>query len=90
MDWKQLLAYITGTIDQELLVRNQPFPLSLQAQCSLGQLHWPFVNIDAKIPPDLNALIFSCQGFPCSHGQCTVHRCAGPPHRVPRFHELDP
>ena len=37
----------------------QPFPLSLQAQCSQGQLHWPFVNLDAKIPPDVNVLIFS-------------------------------
>src|SRR6476661_9757773 len=25
MDWKQLLAYITGTFDQELLVRNEYF-----------------------------------------------------------------
>jgi hypothetical protein len=39
--------------------REQPFPLSLQAQCSRGQLHWPFVNLDAKIPPDVNVLIFS-------------------------------
>jgi putative transposase len=23
MDWKTLLAYITGTVDQELLVRNE-------------------------------------------------------------------
>ena len=23
MDWKHLLAYITGTIDQELLLRNE-------------------------------------------------------------------
>ena len=23
MDWKQLLAYITGAVDQELLVRNE-------------------------------------------------------------------
>ena len=23
MDWKHLLAYITGTVDQELLVRNE-------------------------------------------------------------------
>jgi hypothetical protein len=23
MDWKQLLAYITGTADQELLLRNE-------------------------------------------------------------------
>jgi putative transposase len=23
MDWKRLLAYITGTVDQELLVRNE-------------------------------------------------------------------
>jgi putative transposase len=22
MDWKQLLAYITGSVDQELLLRN--------------------------------------------------------------------
>jgi hypothetical protein len=40
-------------------VRKQPFPLSLQAQCSRGQLHWPFVNLDAKISPDVNVLIFS-------------------------------
>ena len=38
---------------------KQPFPLSLQAQCSRGQLHWPFVNLDAKIPPDVNVLRFS-------------------------------
>jgi hypothetical protein len=23
MDWKHLLAYITGTVDQELLMRNE-------------------------------------------------------------------
>jgi hypothetical protein len=23
MDWKHLLAYITGTVDQELLLRNE-------------------------------------------------------------------
>ena len=23
MDWKTLLAYITGTVDQELLLRNE-------------------------------------------------------------------
>jgi hypothetical protein len=39
--------------------RLQPFPLSLQAQGSLGQLYWPFVNIDAKIPPDVNDVMFS-------------------------------
>jgi hypothetical protein len=38
---------------------QQPFPLSLQAQCSQGQRHWPFVNLDAKIPPDVHVLIFS-------------------------------
>ena len=43
----------------ESRVIRQPFPLSLQAQCSRGQLHWPFVNLDAKIPPDVNVLIFS-------------------------------
>ena len=37
----------------------QPFPLSLQAQCSLGPLHWPFVTLDATILPDVNVLIFS-------------------------------
>jgi hypothetical protein len=42
-----------------ILITRQPFPLSLQAQCSRGQLHWPFVNLDAKIPPDVNVLIFS-------------------------------
>jgi hypothetical protein len=31
---------------------SQQFPLSLQAQCSSGELHWPFVNFDATIPPD--------------------------------------
>jgi hypothetical protein len=44
---------------QAMLPVVQPFPLSLQAQCSRGQLHWPFVNLDAKIPPDVNVLIFS-------------------------------
>jgi hypothetical protein len=43
----------------DLVLAQQPFPLSLQAQCSRGQLHWPFVNLDAKIPPDVNVLIFS-------------------------------
>jgi hypothetical protein len=41
------------------LLSHQPFPLSLQAQCARGHLHWPFVNLDAKIPPDVNVLIFS-------------------------------
>jgi hypothetical protein len=40
-------------------LQEQPFPLSLQAQCSRGQLHWPFVNLDATIPPDVNVLLFS-------------------------------
>ena len=40
-------------------VTVQPFPSSLQAQCSRGQRHWPFVNLDAKIPPDVKVLIFS-------------------------------
>jgi hypothetical protein len=34
------------------VVNPQQFPLSLQAQCSPGELHWPFVNFDATIPPD--------------------------------------
>ena len=46
-------------LEAQVLLDCQPFPLSLQAQCSRGQLHWPFVNLDAKIPPDVNVLIFS-------------------------------
>ena len=41
------------------LAHGKQFPLSLQAQCSRGQLHWPFVNLDAKIPPDSNDLMCS-------------------------------
>ena len=41
------------------LLANQPFPPSLQAQCSRGQRYWPFVNLDANIPPDVHVLIFS-------------------------------
>jgi hypothetical protein len=37
----------------------QQFPLSLQAQESLGQLRWPFVNFEANIAPDLNDLRLS-------------------------------
>ena len=47
--------------------REQQFPLRLQAQYSLGELHWPFVNIDAKIPPDWNDWTF-LDGV--SHGYC--------------------
>jgi hypothetical protein len=28
MDWKHLLAYITGTVDQELLLRNEYLSVS--------------------------------------------------------------
>jgi hypothetical protein len=52
------LAAITAW-KAETTQKYQQFPLSLQAQSSLGQLPWPFVNIDAKIAPDLNAVIFS-------------------------------
>jgi len=45
--------------DPVVTTLDQPFPSSLQAQCSRGQRHWPFVNLDAKIPPDVNVLIFS-------------------------------
>jgi hypothetical protein len=41
------------------LPTKQQFPLSLQAQESLGQLRWPFVNFDANIAPDLNDLRLS-------------------------------
>jgi hypothetical protein len=56
--WQGLRDHLHARFDQ-WLDRLQPFPLSLQAQCSRGQLHWPFVNLDAKIPPDVNVLIFS-------------------------------
>jgi hypothetical protein len=38
---------------------SQQFPLSLQGECSPCELHWHFVNFDAKIPPDLHDVIFS-------------------------------
>ena len=40
-------------------VDMQQFPLPLQTQCSLGQLLWPFVNLNAIIPPDLKDVMFS-------------------------------
>src|SRR5215475_12293833 len=49
----------SGLITSSKYHAQQPFPLSLQAQCSRGQLHWPCVNLDAKIPPDVHVLIFS-------------------------------
>jgi hypothetical protein len=27
MDWARILAYVTGTVDQELLARNEYLPL---------------------------------------------------------------
>ena len=53
-----LLDQAHNAVERKLCAM-QPFPLSLQAQCSRGQLHWPFVNLDATIPPDVNVLIFS-------------------------------
>jgi len=38
MDWKTLLAYITGTVNQELLVRNE-------------YLVRPYTNIDSAGEP---------------------------------------
>jgi hypothetical protein len=44
---------------KEKVCTFQQFPLSFQAQRSLCRLHWPFVNIDAKISPDWNDVMFS-------------------------------
>jgi hypothetical protein len=44
----------------------QQFPLSLQAQCSPGELHGPFVNFDATIAPDWNDCAVLVTGFPLS------------------------
>src|SRR5262245_58037241 len=51
-----------------MLERIQQFPLSLQAQCSPGSLHWPFVNFNAKIPPDWNDFVVLVTGFSMSIG----------------------
>ena len=60
--WNYLAwAKIVQTLDR------QQFPLGLQAQYSLGELHWPFVNIDAKILPDVNDVMFS-DGVSHGHG----------------------
>jgi hypothetical protein len=37
MDWKHLLAYITGTVDQELLVRNEAAPAKFEAELLTGK-----------------------------------------------------
>ena len=34
MDWTRILAYITGTVDQELLLRNEYLSLANSYSCS--------------------------------------------------------
>ena len=34
MDWKHLLAYITGTVDQELLLRNEYLVTENRRSCT--------------------------------------------------------
>ena len=43
----------------ERCCKEAAIPAEPAAQCSRGQLHWPFVNLDAKISPDVHVLIFS-------------------------------
>ena len=45
--------------------RMQQFPLSLQPQSSLCQRHWLFVNITAKIFPEVHDVMFHPWGFLC-------------------------
>jgi len=42
MDWKTLLAYITGTVDQELLLRNEYLVTEKALRQVLGQAHVGF------------------------------------------------
>ena len=46
-------------LERTAAYKSQQFPLPLQTQCSLGQLLWPFVNLNAIIPPDLKDVMFS-------------------------------
>ena len=40
MEWARTLAYITGTVDQELLLRNELFsPLLIEADETRGHRH---------------------------------------------------
>src|SRR6266850_8537332 len=48
------LTFLAHADGREVFVEVQQFPLSLQGECSPCELHWHFVNLDAKIPPDLN------------------------------------
>ncbi len=57
MDWKQLLAYITGTVDQELLLRNEYLVTEnriLRNQIK-GRMRIPVIpatQSGAKLPPN--------------------------------------
>ena len=39
MDWKHLLAYITGTVDQELLLRHEADPAKSEAEWATSETH---------------------------------------------------
>ena len=46
MDWARILAYITGTVDQELLLRNEY--LAAENRILKGQLKTPLRFTDAE------------------------------------------
>ena len=46
MDWARLLAYITGTVDQELLLRNEY--LAAENRILRAQLKTPLLLTDAE------------------------------------------
>jgi hypothetical protein len=58
MDWKTLLAYITGTVDQELLVRNEylvtenriPYGQNIRTRCALDSYQPSLGQIQSTRP----------------------------------------
>jgi len=55
MDWVRILAYITGTVDQELLLRNEY--LMAENRILKAQLKAPLRLIDAERLHSLKLLI---------------------------------
>jgi putative transposase len=52
MDWARMLAYVTGTVDQELLARNEYLTAEnriLKANYRL-KLHWSVVPSTPAVP----------------------------------------
>jgi hypothetical protein len=49
MDWARMLAYITGTVDQELLARNEYIPSQNIANRLIGN-HVPEISYGARDP----------------------------------------